>query len=146
MGWATQAPAVDTVPFDSWPPSAAVAINGGSASTTSLDANLNITASDASTVTGMCIANSVTGTPASCSAWRAFAPVTPWQLAPGPDGPREVSVWLRDEFNNTMESPVRAAIAVDVNPPSNASVVIGRGAAVSLDTRDVRVDFGAWDY
>ena len=39
-----------------------------------------------------------------------------------------------------------ATIVVDVNPPSNASVVIAGGAPVILDNRNVSVDFGAWDY
>ena len=55
-------------------------------------------------------------------------------------------MWLRDEFNNTMALPARATIVVDVNPPSNASVVIAGGAPVILDNRNVSVDFGAWDY
>ena len=123
-----------------------VSINGAAANVTSLIANLTVTASDVSAVTGMCIANSAAGILASCSDWQAFNNAVAWQLAPGPDGPREVSVWLRDEFNNTMALPARATIVVDVNPPSNASVVIARGAAVIADYRNVRVDFGAWDY
>jgi subtilisin family serine protease len=102
-------------------PTGTVTIEGGAASTSNRTLTLTIAASDASTVTSMCVSAAAT-----CTQWVAFASPTTFAVASG-SGPRTVNVWLRDEWGNAMTSPISDSILLDTARPSDGTFIVARG-------------------
>src|SRR5262245_23856798 len=64
----------------------------------------------------MCISNAP-----SCTTWTSFAPSKSWTLASG-DGPKAMSVWLRDRVGNVTSGPIQAQILLDTTAPGNPTL------------------------
>jgi hypothetical protein len=93
-------------------PTGSVSINAGAEFSSSTTVTLRLSASDASSVTSVCLSNAKT-----CTSWVAFGESKSWILASG-DGSRGVNVWFRDEWGNASERPVDDSIVVDTKAPT----------------------------
>ena len=101
------------------PPDGTMMIAGGASVTKSAAVTLNITATDASPVTSMCISNTAT-----CGAFVAFSATPKLTLTAG-NGLKTVRVWLRDAWGNTTQ-PLIATIWLDATPPVNGTVTVDK--------------------
>jgi hypothetical protein len=125
------APARDTIILqapagvapDTTPPTGAVQINGGAATTPSAAVNLTVSASDPSGVAAMCVSNAAVSA-AACAPFEPYAGLKQWRLADGGDGARTVYVFLQDAVGNTMATPVQAYIILQT--PADAPDTVGR--------------------
>jgi hypothetical protein len=91
-------------------PVGSVSINGGAAWTNATTVTLALSATDASTVTSVCV--SLTAT---CTAWVPYAASLPFTLTTTP-GARTVNIWFRDEWSN-VSAMVSASIGLDLTAP-----------------------------
>jgi hypothetical protein len=137
-------PATDTITLqttqaDNTPPTGSVTINGGAATTTTLDVTLAISGNDASGVASMCISN----TAAACTAFQAFATTKAWQLAGGADGVRTVFVTLKDTAGNTMATPASATITLQTLVAAGTSAVVINGGTAYTNARTVPLQISA---
>jgi len=115
-------------------PMGTVKINGGAALTNSSAVTLTLTASDPSGVASMCISNSAT-----CANWVPFSATKPWALGVS-NGQVRVSVWFRDNFENSSPTAGSATIMVDTTAPTGgtftATAGVGRVALVWTSPSD----------
>lgn len=102
------------------PPSGTAVLAGGDAATRSSTVDLQIDATDASGVGGICISEGDT-----CSTWQAWTPTRTVHLSAG-DGPKTVRVWLRDVWYNATPEPLEARILLDTVPPTDGAVTAAR--------------------
>lgn len=122
--WSALVPASITLvtpPVDTTPPSGSVQINGGVASTTSVDVTLTLVATDNATgVTRMRFSNNGTsfGTPI------AFAPTAAWRLTAG-NGVKQVFAQYQDGAGNWSGSST-ASITLTA-PPGTGGLVAAYG-------------------
>ena len=126
---AATAPVVSAA--DTTPPTGTVKINGGAATTQSLDVTLAITGADAVGVETMCITNQAGSTAASCWPFVAFAASKAWRLSEGAAGARTVSVFLRDAARNVMQAPATATITYAPSVQTTSILTINNGVAVT---------------
>jgi len=98
------------------PPVGRVALSTGATRTTSLAVTLAISATDASGVASMCLANANT-----CTAWEPYATSRAWSFGPGAKGARVVSVWFRDVWGNTTPAPVKLAVTYALVAPEQGA-------------------------
>jgi subtilisin family serine protease len=105
-------------------PTGTVSINGGATYTAVTGVTLSFTASDASTVTNVCVS-----TAATCTAWVAYTPTRAFTLPTGV-GLKTVNVWFRDEWGNASAAATSDTITLDSTRPTNGTltVVAGNGS------------------
>jgi hypothetical protein len=103
------------VPFTD-PPTATVLINAGDATTTKQVVTLTIAGVSKAAITQMCISNAAT-----CSAWVTFSASPTWTLS-ALNGTKTVSVWLRDEWGNTMTKASTDTIVWDNVAPAGGTL------------------------
>jgi len=118
----------DTSPDDTDPPTGTIVINGGSASTNSVNVILTLSASDLeSGVSQMCFRSSGE----SWSNWEAYSTSKSWTLTSG-DGTKTVEVQFKNGagLNSTTYSD---NIILETSPP-NGSILINGGAATTSST------------
>ena len=121
--------AVGSPPVDATPPTGTLSINGGAVATRTAAVTLTITGSDDVGVTRMWVTNATT-----CTAWEAFAATRAWTLATG-DGPKTVTVFLRDAAGNTTStttSPHDDIVLDTVAPTGGAATATPGEASVAL--------------
>lgn len=122
---------------DVTPPVGTVTINGGAAYTASVSATLNISASDSSGVSQMCISNTAT-----CTNWETYNNSKTWTLTSGA-GVKTVFIWFKDTAGNANSTPYQASIALDTTAPTG-SITINSGV-VSTNTTAVSLTLSASD-
>ena len=110
---------------DKTPPVGNITMNGGATFTTNSKVNLSLTASDASSVTKMCVSTSTT-----CNAWEAYATTKVLDIG-RTQGNRSVYVWFEDGRGNRNTSPYSASIIFDSIPPSN-TILSGQASKNSV--------------
>ncbi len=122
--WST--PVTDTIVLDTAKPTGTVSINGGAATTTSRNVNLNLTAADGggSGVTSVRISNT---TDFSTSTPIPYAATVPWTLTAG-DGTKIVYVKFVDAAGN-ISVGFNDSIKLDAAP--TGTVVINNGASLT---------------
>jgi len=106
---------------DVTPPTGSLVINGGAAYTKSTSVTLTLSASDAGTVTQMCLSNT-----SSCTTWQAFAATKIWSLNTT-NGTKTVYVRFRDEWGNSNTVPYSGSIVLDSVTPTNGTVTATPG-------------------
>ncbi len=109
-----------TQPTDPTAPAAGLTIAGGAKYTRSLAVTLDLTGSDPTGVTAVCVSNA-----SSCKAWQPFTPSLRWTLAAGTSGLRSVYVRVKDGAGNVSHA-VKRTIVYDVLAPTG-----GRFAAAA---------------
>lgn len=103
------------------PPTGTVVIERDAAWSRTSAVRLDLTASDASGVTGVCLA-----TGATCTRWLAFSTPLTFTLDSG-SGVRTVRAWFRDRWGNVATSPAVDTINVDTLAPADPVVTVARG-------------------
>lgn len=106
------------------PPTGSVTINTGDLMTNNAQVSLDLTASDASTVTAVCISQTATCT----TNWQPYAATKPWTLH-GTNGLFTLNVWFRDEYGNVSTTPATASITLDTIKPAVSTLT----AQIDLD-------------
>lgn len=99
------------------PPTGTILIASGATWTRTPTVALTLTATDASSVTTMCLSSTT-----SCTAWRAFARTSSFGVASGA-GTRTVYAWFRDQWGNTSTAPASDTIQLDSTAPTAPTVV-----------------------
>ena len=114
-------PYSDDVLLDTLPPTGSITINSGTETTDSLSVTLEMSCTDASACTQMCISNT-----SSCDLWEPYSSVKQWTLSTGA-GIKNVYVWFRDIVGNESTTPISDSIFVEDNlaPVTTASPVSG---------------------
>ncbi|MFO0708823.1 MAG: S8 family serine peptidase [Sandaracinus sp.] len=102
------------------PPTGTIVIEDDRAWARSTRVSVALTASDASSVTQICLSSTT-----SCSAWAAFASPTTFTLSTG-TGARPVYAWFRDRWGNASSSPASDTILLDAVAPANPVVGVER--------------------
>ena len=109
------------------PPTGTIVIEGGREWARTARVSVQLTASDASTVTHVCLSPTTT-----CTAWVAFAATVTGTLGAGA-GPRPLNAWFRDRWGNTSSAPVSDTILLDTVVPASPGVVVQqRDGALAL--------------
>lgn len=93
------------------PPTGSVTINAGDLLARVYPVTLDLTATDASAISSVCISQTST-----CTNWVAFSTTKAWTLR-GPNGLVTINVWFRDVYGNTS-APQSATITLDTLAPS----------------------------
>ncbi|MDN5346589.1 MAG: hypothetical protein PWP65_153 [Clostridia bacterium] len=101
------------------PQNTMIKINGGARYTTELEVELSLAAEDMAGVESVIISNSPDF---SHAAWGTFVSVRTWELAAGPDGPRQVYARFRDPAGN-ISAVAEAEIRVDRTPPATPGLI-----------------------
>jgi hypothetical protein len=114
-------------------PTGSVSINAGAAFSSSLTVTLSLSASDASTVTSVCLSNAN-----SCSNWSEYGTSKSWTLARS-EGTRIVNVWFRDQWGNANATPVSDSIVLDTKAPTLGSLT------ATVQSRDVFLTWSGKD-
>lgn len=117
------------IPETDPPAEGSISINSGNAYTNSLSATLSLSATDASTVSQMCVTNSATATAATCTPWVAYAPTKTWTLLTGATTPKTVKVWFKDQWGNTTSAAVTDSIGYDAVKPVDGTATATAGDA-----------------
>lgn len=107
-------------------PSGSVIINGGDTYTRTGSVTLTLSATDDSSVTGMCISNS-----ARCTAWLPYSSTARWVLS-GNSGVRPVYVSFRDVYNN-VSANVTDSITIDGRAPTNGVVTASAASGTAIN-------------
>jgi subtilisin family serine protease len=108
-------------------PVGSLTLNGGATLTRSTGLTVTLSATDASTVSQVCLS-----TAATCTAWQAYGTTKAFTL-PSTQGSQTVSAWFKDQWNNTSSTPVKASITLDTVVPTNPTVTSSYGdASVTL--------------
>lgn len=89
------ATAQDSITLDTTAPTGTIKINNGASKTKSLNVRLNLSASDGSGVSRMCVSNAPT-----CSAWRPYSASLAWKLSGKKAGTKTVYVKFEDRAGN----------------------------------------------
>lgn len=105
------------------PPTGSVVAEGGAAYTTSRTIDLDITGSDVSGVTKMCL---IIGT-GKCTKWVNFATTT--SVLASSDGTKTVNLYLEDSNGNQNKVAFSDSIVVDTVVPTNGTVTGTAGVA-----------------
>ena len=98
-------------------PTGTVVIASGAVWTRTTSVSLALTATDASTVSSMCLSSTTT-----CTSWRTFASPTTFALTSG-SGARTVYAWFRDQWGNASTTPASDSIQLDTTAPTVPTVV-----------------------
>lgn len=122
---------------DTTPPAGTITISNGAIYTTSAPVTLNVSATDTSGVSQMCISNTNV-----CTTWEAYATSKSWSLSSG-GGIKTVYIWFRDSVGNTNSTSYSDSITLDTTAPTG-SVTINSGAA-STSSTSVTVTMSATD-
>jgi hypothetical protein len=96
---------------DTTPPTGSVTINSGATYTNTASVTINLSASDPSGVSQMCISNTQ-----SCLTWESYTSSKSWALPSG-DGTKTVYVWYQDMLGNADTVPYSASITLDTTAP-----------------------------
>ena len=96
---------------DITPPTGLITINSGAPYTNTTSVTINLSASDPSGVSQMCISNTQ-----SCLTWESYTSSKSWTL-PAEDGTKTVYVWYQDMFGNADTVPYSASITLDTTAP-----------------------------
>jgi hypothetical protein len=145
--WST--PISDDILLDTTGPVGSVSINGAAGTTNDTAVSLDVTATDASVVSNVRIANAGTVTGGLLSdasaVTSAYASTKTWSLAAGPDGPRSVYVQWQDSLGNWSGVETDDIDVVDTTPPVGTVVVNGgapgvRSLAVNLNFPSTSAD------
>jgi subtilisin family serine protease len=102
------------------PPVGTVVINSGAAAVKTSTVTLTLSATDASTVSKMCVSNTAT-----CASWQNYTTSRTWSLVSG-NGTRTVFAYFQDSLGNTSEA-VTDTIIVDNAVPTNGTLSAVRG-------------------
>lgn len=105
------------------PPTGTIVLDGGATWARSTRVIATLTASDASTVTHVCLSATAT-----CTSWVAFAPTVATSLGTG-TGERPIYARFRDRWGNVSAAAVSDGILLDVAMPANPTVSASRGDA-----------------
>jgi hypothetical protein len=143
-------PAVsDDILLDTTGPVGSVSINGGAPTAGDPAVTLDVTATDASAISNVRIANAGTmsgGLLSDASAvTSAYTTIKAWNLTPGPDGPRTVWVQWEDSLGNWSGASTASIEVADITPPHGLVVINGNAAgvrtlAVNLNFPDTSAD------
>ena len=142
--WSTPAVSDDIV-LDTTGPVGSVSINSGAATSSDTAVSLDVTATDAGVgvVSNLRIANAGTlsgGLLSDASAvTSAYAASKPWNLAPGPDGPRTVWVQWQDSLGNWSSPSTDSINVADTVAPVGTVVV--NGGATGVRSLSVNLSF-----
>lgn len=90
-------------------------INGGDTWTNRAQVTLELSASDDTAVSEMCVTSRAT-----CTSWIAYQ--TPYTYTISGTGAKTVSVWFRDTYSNVTAAPATDSIIVDNVRPVNGAV------------------------
>jgi len=96
---------------DTTPPTGSITINSGATYTNTTSVTINLSASDPSGVSQMCISNTQ-----SCLTWENYTSSKSWTLPAG-DGTSTVHVWYQDKLGNADTAPYSASITLDTTAP-----------------------------
>jgi len=96
---------------DTTPPTGSITINSGATCTNTTSVTINLSASDPSGVSQMCISDTQ-----SCLTWASYTSSKPWTLPAG-DEIKTVYVWYQDSFGNADTEPYSASITLDTTAP-----------------------------
>lgn len=109
------------------PPTGTVVIEENRAWARSTRVSVQLTATDSSPVTHVCLSSTST-----CSSWVAFGASVPFTLSTG-TGARPVNAWFRDRWGNASSAPASDTILLDTVLPPNPTVTAERrDAALAL--------------
>ena len=133
---ATPAPYADTAA-----PIGTITINSGASPniTNSTSVTLNISATDYTGVSQMCVSDSTT-----CTTWEAYAISKSWTLPTG-DGLKTVNVWFKDTLGNATASasPHSGTITLDTTAPTDGTLTATASAGSITLTWPVFLDTGS---
>ncbi len=116
---------------DTTPPTGSITINSGALYTNITSVTLNLSASDPSGVSHMCVSNT-----ASCAAWESFISSKSWTLPLG-DGLKTVYVWYQDSFGNADIVPYSDSITLDTTVPVLTVSTLSDGSWTNNDILNV---------
>jgi len=97
------------------PTNGAVVINGGAAITGSQSVTLTLSATDATSIAAVCIAEG------ACKRWQAYAATTGFKLSKAA-GSHTVQVQFRDPWNNATTATATDTIVLDNEKPSDGAL------------------------
>ena len=128
---ATPAPYADTAA-----PTGTITINSGASPniTNSTSVTLNISATDYTGVSHMCVSDSTT-----CTTWETvttsttFATTKTWTLPAG-DGTKTVYIWFKDVLGNANTTPYSGTIILDTTAPVDGTLTANRSVNGSVIT------------
>jgi hypothetical protein len=103
------------------PPTGTIRIENDAPWARSTRVTVQLTASDASAVTHVCISPTTT-----CTAWVAYASSFTASLAAG-TGARPIYAFFRDQWGNAATTPASDTILLDTTLPPNPTVSVARG-------------------
>jgi Tol biopolymer transport system component len=113
----TATPYSDDIVLDTTPPTVALSINSGAATTDTRSVTLTFSCTDVTGCSQICISN----TP-SCSSWEDFAETKTNWILPSQVGNNTVYAWFRDGVENETLSPSSDSIVVaDITGPSTVA-------------------------
>lgn len=117
---------------DTTAPTGSITINSGTSPniTNTASVTLNISATDYTGVSQMCVSDSTT-----CITWEAYAISKTWTLPVG-DGTKTVYVWFKDTLGNANVTPYSGTITLDTTPPTDGTLTATRsanGSAITLN-------------